>query len=285
MTSLAGAAPNLRLANRLGLAAIALTGLVAAAGLLIPGLYRDREILIEATRADNLFQLAVAVPLSLAALGAARRGSINGQLIVFGTLMYLAYFFGLYAVAAVVGGLTIAQVTIVGLAIWALLLGLPALDATLVGQEIGKRLFRRTTVAFLLLVAGFHIPLWVGQILGAAVSGQLPAALIEFGWLNTPVYTFDLAFALPLAVVAATFLARGDPRGPTLAVSFLWFSLLLAADMVVEQLWIAFAAGTLDASQAIPFGMIALLSGLVVAPTLARRPREDAIKTRAVRAA
>src|SRR3989304_6209910 len=167
MTSLAGAAPNLRLANRLGLGAIALSGLVAAAGLLIPGLYRDREILIEATRADNLFQLAVAVPLSLAALGAARRGSINGQLIVFGTLMYLAYFFGLHAVAAVVGGLTIAQVTIVGLAIWALLLGLPALDA----------------------------------------------------------------------------------------------------------------------SQAIPFGVIALLSGLVVAPTLARRPREDAIKTRAVRAA
>jgi hypothetical protein len=244
MTIRAETAPNLRLANRLGLGAIVLTALVGVAGLLVPGLYRDREILIQATRADNLFQLAVAVPLYLAAFWAARRGSINGQLIMLGTLMYLAYFFGLYAVAAVVNTLTIAHITILGLAIWALLLGLPALDARLVGQEIGQRLFRRTTIAFLLLVAGFHIPLWVGQIVASALSGKLPPALIEFGWLNTPVYAFDLAFALPLAVVAAVSLARRDRRGPALAVPFLWFSLLLAADMVVEQVWIALAAST-----------------------------------------
>ena len=161
---------------------------------------------------------------------------------------------------------------------------MPALDARLVGQEIGQRLFRRTTVAFLLVVAGFHIPLWVGQIVGSALSGELPAALIEFGWLNTPVYAFDLAFALPLAVVAAVFLARRDPSGPTLAVPFLWFSLLLAADMVVEQVWIAMAAGTLDVSQAIPFGLIAVLSGLVLAPTLVRHGWQGRVEQRAVHA-
>ncbi len=66
---------RLRLSDRLGLAATVLMVIAALAGLVIPGLYRDRAILIDATRADNLFQLVVALPLLAGSLWLAHRGS------------------------------------------------------------------------------------------------------------------------------------------------------------------------------------------------------------------
>lgn len=262
------AAPRLEVADRLGLAAIIGASVVAVLGLTVPDLYRDRPILVDATRADNLVQLAL---LPVALLAYVRRATPVGRVVLVGIELYLAYFFGLYAVAAVISWATLLNVAVVGLAVWALVLGLPATNAAAIDAVLGPRLLRRTTIGFLVLVAGFHIPLWATQIVGSAMSGALPAALVSFGWLNTPVYTFDLAFALPLGLVAAGFLARHDQRGTMLALGFAWFSGLLGLDMFVEQLWFGATGGVLDLAQAFPFGLIFLLSALVVAPTLMRR--------------
>jgi hypothetical protein len=263
---------RLAVSDRLGWGAIALASIAALGGLLIPELYRDRPLIVDVTRADNLFQLVVALPVFLVGMIGARRGSAHGRMAVLGTLMYLAYFFGLYAVAGVINAMTLVHIAVTGLAVWAVLLGLPALDAFAVERSIGPRLFRRSTIAFLLVIAGFHIPLWVALILGSVASGELPASLVAFGWLNTPVFLFDLAFALPLGIVAAVFLARRDPRGSVLGVSFTWFSGLLGLDMFGEQLWLAATGSELDISQALPFGSIALASALVLLPVFLRRP-------------
>jgi hypothetical protein len=260
--------PQLALADRLALTAMGLAVLMACAGLIVPGLYRDRAILVEATRADNLFQLLVALLFAIAYPGRERPVA---RVVVVGVELYLAYFFGLYALAGVVGWATLVEIGIAGLAAWGLILGLPAVNAHAVAMELEGAVWRRTTVVFLVLVAGFHIPLWAGQIVGSAASGELPPALVAFGWVNTPVYMFDLAFAMPLGLAAAALLARHDRRGPLLAVSFAWFSGLLALDMVVEQLWIAAGGGAGDPSQVAPFGVIALLSAVVIAPSLVRR--------------
>ena len=61
-------------------------------------------------------------------------------------------------------------------------------------------------------------------------------------------------------------------------VGTVWFSGLLGLDMFVEQLWFARAGGGLDPSQALPFGLIFLLSALLVVPTLTRRSREPATR-------
>lgn len=269
---------RIRLVDALTLVAAVLTAAAALAGLLVPGLYRDRPVLVDATRVDNGFQLLVAVPLLAIGLFLARRGSILGRLAVLGNLMYLAYFFGLYALAGVVNAMTLVHVAVTGVSAWAVVLGLPAADARAAEAAAGPRLFRRSTIAFLLAVAGFHIPLWASQLLASAASGELPAALVAFGWLNTPVYTFDLAFAMPLGAVGAVFLARRDPRGSLIAVPFAWFSLLLALDMFAEQAWLVLAGGAADLSQAMPFGLIALCSGLVLLP-LALRGRPSAVTT------
>jgi hypothetical protein len=269
----ASASPRLDLADRLGLAAVMGAGVVAALGLVIPDLYRDRPILVEATRADNLVQVAL---LPAALLAYLRRATPVGRVVLVGVELYLAYFFGLYAIAAVVSWATLPNIALFGLTVWALVLGLPAINAGAIDAALGPRVLRRTTIGFLVLVAGFHIPLWVAQIVGSAASGKLPAALVSFGWLNTPVYTFDLAFALPLGLVAAALLARHDPRGTMLALGFVWFSGLLGLDMFVEQLWFGASGGSLDLAQAFPFGLIFLMSALLVAPTLIRRSHAPA---------
>lgn len=266
---------RLAISDRLAWSAIALASVAAVAGLVIPELYRDRPVLVDVTRADNLFQLVVALPVFLAGMIGARRGSAHGRLAVLGTLMYMAYFFGLYAMAAVINAMTLVHITVTGLAVWAVLLGLPALDVAAVETSIGPRLWRRSTIAFLLIIAGFHIPLWAALILGSVASGELPASLVSFGWLNTPVFLFDLAFALPLGILAAVFLARRDPRGSVLGVSFTWFSGLLGLDMFVEQLWLVAAGSEMDISQALPFGSIALVSALLLVPVFVRRPADQ----------
>ena len=94
------------------------------AGLVVPGLYRDRQVLVDATQADNAFQLAVAVPLLVVGMLAAHRGSAHGRLVVLGTLVYLAYFFGLYAIAGVINAMTLAHIAVLGFAVWAVVFGL-----------------------------------------------------------------------------------------------------------------------------------------------------------------
>ncbi len=266
--------PRLRLPDRLAWLAGLLALIAALVGLVVPDLYRDRPILVDATRVDNAFQVVIVLPLLAVALVLARRGSVTARLTAVGCLLYLAYFFGLYAIAGTLNAMSLVHIAVTGLAFWALVLGVPGIDAPAAERAVGQRLWRRSTVIFLVLVAAFHIPLWAAQILASVVSGELPASLVTFGWLNTPVYTFDLALALPIGIAAAVLLARRDARGSVLGVPFLLFSGLLALDVCLELVSAAMVSGDwAGVPEAVPFGVIAVLSGLLLLPILSGRAR------------
>jgi hypothetical protein len=223
---------RIKFADRLALIALLLAAVAAAAGLLVSGLYRDTDEGIRQARATDLVTLIFAVPALAFGLWRARASSVSGRVVAVAALGYLAYSYAIYAFSVVIGPLTPVHITILGLATWSLVLTVFALDeATL---ELASRFWlpRRTTGAFLIAVAGLFAMLWLSQIAGAITSGRLPAAVSDLGLPTSPVYSLDLAFAVPLITLAGVWLIRRDRRGPASAAAGLAFLMILGLSVL-----------------------------------------------------
>jgi len=210
-----------RVADGLAWAALALTAVAAVAGLAVADLYRDNAAMVRQAQASDLATLLVAVPVLAVGLWFARAGSAAGRLVALGALGFVAYTYAIFAFSVVIGPATPLHIAIVGLATWSLVLMASSIEADDPDPALAARLPRRTTGAFLLVVAALFALTWLGLIAGAITSGRLPPAVAGLGLPTNPVYTLDLAFALPLLAVGGVRLLRGDERGPATALALL----------------------------------------------------------------
>ena len=223
---------RIKFADRLALVALLLATVAAAAGLLVSGLYRDTDEGIRQARATDLVTLIFAVPALALGLWRARAGSVGGRFVAVAALGYLAYSYAIYAFSVVIGPLTPVHITILGLATWSPVLTVFALDEATIDLASRFRFPRRTTGGFLIAVAGLFAMLWLSQIAGAITSGRLPAAVSDLGLPTSPVYSLDLAFAVPLITLAGVWLIRRDRRGPAGAAAGLAFLMILGLSVL-----------------------------------------------------
>ena len=221
-----------KFADRLALAALLLAAIAAVAGLLVSGLYRDTADGIRQARATDLVTLLVAVPTLGIGLWRARAGSVGGRFVAMAALGYLAYSYAIYAFSVVIDPLTPVHIAILGLATWSLVLTVFALDKSTLDLASRFRFPRRTTGVFLIAVAGMFAMLWLSQIAGAIASGRLPTAVSDLGLPTSPVYSLDLAFAVPLITLAGVWLIRRDRRGPAGAAAALAFLVILGLSVL-----------------------------------------------------
>ncbi len=56
--------------------------------------------------------------------------------------------------------------------------------------------------------SALHSPLWMGQLVPAALTGSVPAELAATGLPTNPVHVLDLAFILPLHIIGGIALWR-----------------------------------------------------------------------------
>ncbi len=223
---------RLKFADRLALVACTLAGIAAIAGLAVSGLYRDTADGIRQARATDLVTLLVAVPALAIGLWRARAGSVGGRFVAIAALGYLAYSYAIYAFSVVIGPLTPVHIAILGFATWSLVLCVFGLDDPTIELASRFPFPRRTTGAFLVGVAGLFAMLWLSQIAGAITSGRLPAAVADLGLPTSPVYSLDLAFAVPLIALAGVWLIRRDRRGPAGAAAGLAFLVILGLSVL-----------------------------------------------------
>jgi hypothetical protein len=223
---------RLKFADCLALVAILLAAIAAIAGLLVPGLYRDTADGIRQARATDLVTLLVAVPTLTIGLWRARSGSVGGRFVALAALGYLAYSYAIYAFSVVIDPLTPVHIAILGFATWSLVLTVFGLDGATLDLASRFRFPRRTAGGFLITVAGLFGMLWLSQIAGAITSGRLPAAVSDLGLPTSPVYSLDLAFAVPLIALAGVWLIRHDRRGPAAAAAGLAFLVILGLSVL-----------------------------------------------------
>jgi hypothetical protein len=247
--------------NSLATAATALAAVAAAAGLLVPGLYRDAPYWVQQARGTDLATLVVAVPVLAVGLWTARRGSAAGRLAIFAGLLYVVYNYGIFVFSVVMNPLTAVHIAIVGFALWSLVLVTRGTTLEDAGAAVAEGLNRRTSGVLLIGVAALFGLLWVGQIATATTTGVLAPDLVKAGLSTNPVYALDLAFFLPLCAIAGIGLLRRNAAGAYGQPMLIWVALMGAG--VVGGFLFTAAAG-----EEIPVVVAAVISGLSVVSAL-----------------
>lgn len=172
---------------------------------------------MQQARGTDVATLFLAVPLLAIGLLRARAGSVLGRLAVTASLLYLIYNYAIFSFSVAMNPLSAAYIAILGLAVWSVALGVPALDLGAMPGPLEGRLPRRTSAAALIVVGVLFGLMWLSQILAAMTTGVLPTDLVRAELPTNPVYTLDLGLFLPLSIASGIALARRRP--PELARS------------------------------------------------------------------
>lgn len=201
----------------LSVAIAVLAALASAGGLLLPGLYRDNAFVQTTWLGNDAVTLFLAVPILVAALVFARRGSFKAQLIWLGALDYMLYNYAFYLFGAAFNAFFLIYAALLGLSIFALIYGLVPLDVNLVSRQ-----FRVNTPVrwiggyFLFVAAGLGI-VYLAQSIGFILTGQVPAIVTMSGHPTNVVFALDLTLLIPWLVVGAIWLMTRRPWGYVIA--------------------------------------------------------------------
>jgi hypothetical protein len=244
------------ISNRLAALATFLAAVAAFAGLAVAGLYVDAPSWVQQAQGTDLATLFLAVPVLAIGLWTASRGSSAGRLAVVAGLLYFIYNYAIFAFSVAMNPLTAVHIAIFGLALWSLLLaGRSAVDGA---EAVTARLDRRLAGAFLVGVGAMFSLLWLAQIASVATTGALPPDLIKADISSNPVYALDLAFFLPLCVMAGVGLLRRTGAALWAFAMLVWVPLMGAG--VVGGIALMAAAGD---ETAVPVAVVITAVGVL----------------------
>ena len=233
----------------------------STAGILIPGFF-----------AHDLFNLVVALPLLLAMLWAARRGSLVGLLLWPGALFYVLYTYTQYLLGAPFGPLFLAHILLVVLSAYATIALLASIDGDGMRRSLGGGVPARTAGGILVALA----LLTIGQDAGGALATVLAGGgAVEP--LARSVWTADLAVEVPAVLAGGVLLWQRRPLGYAvgagLLLQFGLTPIALAAIMALQP-WLTGApvdAGTIAGVlvfAAVPFAPLAFFIRAAAARTV-----------------
>lgn len=224
-----------RLAGRLtGLAAVfAVVG--AGGSLLRPDLLHGTPATDGNLRGTALVVLVVGVPLVLASARRAGRGSAVATVAWLAGLAFLVYQGVLFCFATPMNRLFPAYVAMLGLAAWAAVTLLVAIDLDRTALLLGPR--TRLVPALVGGLATLNALAWLARAVPIAWTGQQPDSVSLSGLDTSPVLVQDLAFWLPLSIVAAVLAWRGRAWASTVAPALLLFYCLEGVSVASDQWW------------------------------------------------
>jgi len=200
------------------------------------------RVLAEA-RGWSAATLLLAIPLTVASLRAALRGSTRGRLVFIGTLAYFVYTYLEFAVSPPFTALYLVYVAAFACAIPPLVMGAASIDLAELHATFGTRAPRRATAAFCLVFGALLALAWLEDILARSVAGS-------FGWpmgahaVGHVVHALDLGLQVPLAIAAGVLLLRGRPSGDLVAAIMLVNGVCMGAALTGMVAWSSAASGT-----------------------------------------
>ncbi|HET7901562.1 MAG TPA: hypothetical protein VFL59_10275 [Candidatus Nanopelagicales bacterium] len=253
------------------------TTVAAALTVLDPGLLRGAAVMNGSARGTALVMLLGGVPVLVAGVLLARRGSVRALALWIGGLAYLAYNAVMLLFGTPFNALFLAYDAILGLSIWAAIALLHRLDVDAYADLVAPGARRRAVAVFVWVVVALNTLAWLGAIVPGLTAGWPPAFLVGTGLTTFPTYVQDLAFWLPLFAVTAAWLWAGRPWGLLLAPALLLYFALEGVGVAVDQVWghVADPSSTVVAPQLAPaFLVVAVVCLLLAGHLLAHvRPR------------
>ena len=238
------------------LAALAAT-VAAACSLLRPALLRGVAVTDGNLRGTALVVLAVGVPLVLAAAYRSHRGSPVAVVAWLAGLTYLGYQGVLFCFGTPMNRLFPAYVALLGLAGWATVALVHAIDVDALAARLGP--VSRSVPVTLGMIAALNTVAWLARALPVAWTGDPPDSVTDSGLDTSPVLVQDLTLWLPLAAVAALLAWRGSPWGTLLASAMLLFYAVEGLSVASDQWWGVRADDTrpaVAALETVPVGIV-----------------------------
>lgn len=176
------------------------------------GLYQyDSVGVVAQGKAQDIVTVIMGIPLLLASLFLANRGSFRGRLMLTGTLGYFLYSYISYTFLWTYNPLFLVYTAIMSLSLYAFILCFMTFD---IGQMPG-RFSKELPVKFL---GGFQIAigillslLWLGRIVPTIPDASAPVGLEHYTTLV--IQGMDLGFIVPTAFISGILLLRRKPFG------------------------------------------------------------------------
>jgi hypothetical protein len=242
--------------------ALALVAAAAAAATFFgDGILTGPAVGVGNARGTALVVLILAVPALAASMAGALRGSVRALFVWLGATVYLLYNAVLFVFATPFNHLFLVYVAMLSLALWSAVFLVRAIDRDALATRFSRRLPARTIAAYLLTVAGLNTLIWLRTAVPASLSAEPTSFLDEIGLTTSPTFVQDLAFWLPLTVLAGVLVWRRVPWGYVIAGTMLTYGVLEAVGVAVDQ-WFGYHADP-TTSYASPGGMW-LFVGLAV---------------------
>lgn len=240
-----------------------------AIGVLAPTVYRDPAVLLPQNLGTDVVTLCAGIPLLLLAAvslrgGSPRGGSPRARLLWLGALGYLVYAYAMYALGVRWNQLFLMYVTLFGLALFALILGLVGTDAGQVRASLVGRVPARSVAAYLVAIPVMVAAMWLAEELPAALSGIVPPSVVQFETPTNVVHVLDLAVVLPAMTLGAIMLLRDRPWGYVLAGMLLVKSSTIGL-WVVAMIWFSARQGLVVPAPYTAFFLLLTIVGVVLA--------------------
>jgi hypothetical protein len=226
--------------NRIAVLLICLTAAASAAGLFIPGMYRDKPAFILAWTGNDIITLFVVLPVFAAAAYFALKGSLTALLLRTAAMAYLLYNYAFYLFGAALNPLFFVYTSILTLSIYGLVISVPSLLIKPLGKYIPKKLPANLISAYLVLVGLILTLAESSQVVNYYLTGEPPAA-------PSLIFALDLTLIVPNCALAAYLLWRRTNWGFLLAFIMLFKCFAYGLVLILNTILIGSSSGEYDA--------------------------------------
>jgi MYXO-CTERM domain-containing protein len=266
MTATVAAAPRtIAPAYRLSGALAAVTAVATALTCFVPGLLRGPAVMNGSARGTALVILVLTVPVLIGSMVRAAQGSVPAHLVWLGAVAHLLYNGVMFLFATPANPLFLLYVAMLGLALWSALVVVRRIDVDALPARFAPATPVRFIAGYLGTIAVLNTALWLSRVVPPIVHSGQPGYLDGTGLPTNPVFVQDLAWWLPLALVAAGWLWRRRPWGYLAGGAILVMWTIESPTVAVDQWWghVSDPASPVASAAAVPLFVVLTLIGLV----------------------
>ena len=226
----------------------------------------EAEVFVNQSIAQDLVNLAIVAPLTVALAWLAIRGSLAAFLLWFGFVELTVYNYVIYCFAIHFGPLFLVWVAVLGASAYALIGAAFTVDANGVANAMHWR-SHRLAAGLLVGAAALFGLLWLSDIAPALQVGEAPAGVHELMLPTNPVHVLDLAFFLPAAAMSGVALWQHKAFGYAAAPAVLVLMALTGLP-VITTVFVAAARG-MDAAWPllVPIGLLTIVCSVLAGTT------------------
>lgn len=226
-------------------------------GLLVDGFYRDPLELTYQAYGQDTVTLVFVVPLLVAGLVLARRGSLRGYVLWLGSLGYLLYTYAVYAVITEFNPFFLGYVALFGLSLYTFVAGVLAVDPVAVRERLASLPTR--VVSWSLAAMGTLVALlWLSEAVPATLADEKPASVADAGLPANVVHVLDLGVVVPAVLLTAWWLHTGRAWGYVLAGVLVVKLTTIGLAVLAMIVWMSRAGEPVTAAEVAVFAVVTL---------------------------